>query len=189
MLAREGVNNKRDVNEKRQRNQTHQRHGGRHRLPPPATEDPQFYLNQIQQRRHQKPTPEHRPDCRCQHPHAQSRRVGHTLPSVPAGDDSDCLLQCRRDQAGEEEAAEGVHMAGNEALGDRIGGGAGAVVVVGEEVGGGVGGWVPGDTEEDGEGEKGVDVDDAVEGQDVDSGGGGSPPWNDGHGGGEGGSK
>ena len=97
MLAREGVNNKRDVNEKRQRNQAHQRHGGRHRLPPPATENPQFYLNQIQQRRHQKPTPENRPNRRRHHPHPQRRCVGLTLPTITACDESDCLLQRRRD--------------------------------------------------------------------------------------------
>lgn len=185
MLAHEGVKNKSNVNEKRQRNQTHQRHGGGHRLPPPTTKIPQFNLNQIQQRRHQKSAPKNRPDRRRHHPHAQPRRVGHTV--VAAADSSNRLFQRQGDQAGEEEAAEGVHVAGNETLGDGGGGGTVAVLVFGEEVGGGIGGGVPGDAEEDGEGEEGIDIDDAVKGHDVDTGGGGAPLWNAGHGGGGGG--
>ena len=76
-------------------------------------------------------------------------------------------------------------MAGYEIFGDRIGSSARTVVVVREEIGSRVGGGVPRHAKENGEGEEGVDVNDAVEGEDVDSGGGGSPPWNDGHGGGK----
>ena len=88
---------------------------------------------------------------------------GHVIGSSTDSDTTcgnlDGLFESQGDEAGEEEEAEGVDVEGNEVFGY---GGAGGAIGWGNESGGGVGGGVPREAEEEGEGEEGVNVDDAV---------------------------
>ena len=95
------------------------------------------------------------------HGHGIGATNSSTSPSLTAtcGGDLDGLFESQGDEAGEEEGAEGVDVEGYEVLGDGGAGGAWGWV---DENGFGVGGGVPGEAEEESEGEEGVHVDDAV---------------------------
>ena len=129
----------------------------------PTGQSPELDLHQIHQSHHQEPAPEHRPQPREQHAEPQHRHVHVSLVDrhrkSPALAGLDGLLEGERDEAGEEEGAEGVDVEGDHGLGDGGGGGAG-----GRGGQRGKGGWVPREPQEDGEGEERVHVHDAVQG-------------------------
>lgn len=171
-LASESVQNGTNVYDERNRDQNHQWHHSREGLWAPTSQSSKLDLDHIDQSQHQEGAPGHRADTRDQHPNSEDRSVdvGEELNRwVVAGalGDSDGLLEAHCDKAGEQEAAEGVHVEGDEILPNGRARDAGAVRDKGVF---GVSG-VPGQADEDGQGEEGIHVHDAVEGVDVDAGG------------------
>ena len=177
-LASKSVEHKKDINDECQRNQNHQGTNCCESIPTPTTQYPQLDLNQVNQSHHQEPTPENRPECRNEYAGPQRGRVkmphgdAQHLITATATDPNftaafanlDGLFESQGDEAGEEEGAEGVDVEGHEVFCDC---GAGYAPSA-DEGGGGVVGGVPREAEEEREGEERVDVEDAVQGHDVD---------------------
>lgn len=133
-------------------------------------------LDHVDQRQHEKDAAANGAQTRDEHPGAEEGAVdpGENLGGVVGGDpgEADPLLEAQCDEAREEEGAERVHVERHQVLGDGGAGSAGVGFRILDEGVGAVGG-VPRQADEDGQGEEGVDVDDAVQGRHVDGGSGG----------------
>lgn len=130
-----------------------------------AIEAAELDLDHVDEGEGKEAAPEHGSDCRREDPAAEQSLVDPGGAPMRAHY-PDRLLEAEGDEAGEEEGGEGEDVEGDEILGDAV---ADCAVGVGESAVG-IAGGVPGEAHEDGEGEEGVDVDDTVEGRDVDAG-------------------
>ncbi|CAB4270860.1 unnamed protein product [Prunus armeniaca] len=139
-------------------------HGGQS-VGAPATQSPELDLHHVDESQHQEHAPANRTRTRDEHPDPEGGAVdpGEELGRVVGrgSGDPDGLLEGDGDEAGEEEGAEGVHVEGHEVLRDAGPGAAGGgVVYLNQGVVRVVG--IPGQADEDGQGEEGVHVHDTV---------------------------
>lgn len=137
----------------------------------PTRKHPEPNLNHIHHRQHQKQAPHHRPHGRGQHSEPEHLQIdvgSEDLVDVLAVQQIDRQFEALRHQGGEEEEAEGDHLEDEELSRDVDAGVAGGGVLEAVLPRGG-----EGEPHEDGDGEEGVDVHEAVEGGDVDAGSGG----------------
>ncbi|KAK9913649.1 hypothetical protein M0R45_037459 [Rubus argutus] len=177
-LAKESVENSNNIDEKRDGDEDDERNHGRQSVVTSTGQSAELDLDHIDQRQHEKDAAANGAQTRDEHPGAEERAVdpGENLCGVVGGDpgEADPLLEAQCDEAGEEEAAEGVHVECHEVLGD---GWVGSAVVWIVDEGVGAVARVPRQPDEHGQGEEGVDVDDAVQGRHVDGGSGGGHFW------------
>lgn len=175
-LANESVENSDNIDEKRDGDQDDERNHRGQSVGVSTGQSADLDLDHVDQRQHEKDAAANGAQTRDEHPGAEERAVdpGENLGWVIGGDpgEADPLLEAQCDEAGEEEGAERVHVERHEVLGDGGAGSAGVGFRILDEGVGGVGG-VPRQADEDGQGEEGVDVDDAVQRRHVDGGSGG----------------
>lgn len=169
-LTSEGVHGRGNVKKKRTGHERDERRDCTIRVSVPTRKPPDPDLDHIHHRQHQKDATHDGPSGRAHHPKPQDLQIdvgSKGLVHILAVEQIDGQLQALCDQAREEEEAEGDDLENQQPLRHiwaRVAFVHQALLAWRGE----------GEADEDGDGEEGVDVDEAVEGDNVDAGGG--PP-------------
>lgn len=164
------VNSCRNIDQKSRGNQKKQRRRSMNSRFAPTGEHPKANLNNIDHGQHEEQASHHRSNGGGEHPESEDLQINvcpKGLVHIPAIEEINGELEALGDEGGEEEEAEGDDLEDEELAGDVDAGVAGGGILEAVLAGGG-----QGKADEDGDGEEGVHVDEAVEGRNVDAGGG-----------------